>query len=81
MCYYVNLTIVTSKLASKDTIEKDRNNRNEDTGDTRMYSLSSFLVTGSTSMFERCSTIKDTNTTKAHLILWGTSQKGEFTLH
>jgi hypothetical protein len=40
-----------------------------------MYSCSSFLVTRSTSMLERCGTMKDTNATKAHPIFLWTSIK------
>jgi hypothetical protein len=73
MCYQVNLPNVTRKhtiIASKDTIVKDRNNRGGDTEDAKMYSRSSFLITGSTSTSERCGTTKNTNITKAHTILW-----------
>jgi hypothetical protein len=48
---------------------RDRNNREVETGDTRMYSRSSFLLRGSTSTLERCGDTESTNATEAHLIL------------
>jgi hypothetical protein len=62
----VNLPKVTSKQTSNKQEEiqvNDKNNRERDTRDTRMYSLSSYIVKESTSKLEICGTTKDTNVT------------------
>jgi hypothetical protein len=46
-----------------------RKDRKAETGDTRMYSRSSFVLRGSTSTLERCGDTESTNATKAHLVL------------
>jgi hypothetical protein len=60
------LKVINKREGYVGTIVKDRCNHEGDTGKTRMYSSSSFLVTGSTSMLKRCGTTKDTNAAKAH---------------
>jgi hypothetical protein len=64
---------MSGKHASKQVTNKiqvrERDNRRVWTGDTRMYSRSSFLLRGSTSMLERCGDTESTNATKAHLVL------------
>jgi hypothetical protein len=63
----------SDKQASKQNTSKKhvrvRSNRKLETGDTRMYSHSSFLLRGSTSTLERCGDTESTNATKAHLVL------------
>jgi hypothetical protein len=60
------LKVVNKREGYVGTIVKDRSKHEGDIGNTRMYSRSSFLVTGSTSMLKRCGTTKDTNATKDH---------------
>jgi hypothetical protein len=64
---------MSGKHASKQVTSKiqvrERNNRRVKIGETRMYSRSSFLLKGSTSMLERCGDMESTNATKAHLVL------------
>jgi hypothetical protein len=64
---------IGGKHASKQVTSKiqvrERNNGRVETGDTRMYSRSSFLLRGSASTLERCGDTESTNATKAHLVL------------
>jgi hypothetical protein len=46
-----------------------RKDRKAETGDTRMYSHSSFLLRESMSTLERCGDTESTNATEAHLVL------------
>jgi hypothetical protein len=61
------------KQASKQVTNKihvrDRDNREVETGDTRMYSHSSFLLRRSTSTLERRGDTESTNAMEAHLVL------------
>jgi hypothetical protein len=59
----------TSNQVKNKIQVRERNNRGVETGDTRMYSYSSFLLRESMSMLERCGDTKSTNATKAHLVL------------
>jgi hypothetical protein len=59
----------TSKQVTSKIQVRERNNRRVETGDTRMYSRSSFLLRGSTSTLERCGDTESSNATKAHLVL------------
>jgi hypothetical protein len=65
----------SDKQASKQIANKiqvrDRDHREVETGDTRMYSRSSFLLRGSTSTLESCGDTESTNATEAHLVLCG----------
>jgi hypothetical protein len=64
---------ISDKHASKQVTSKiqvrERNNRRVETGDTMMYSRSSFLLRECTSTLERCGDTEYTNATKAHLVL------------
>jgi hypothetical protein len=64
---------ISGKHASEQVTSKiqvrERDNRRVETGDTRMYSRSSFLLRESTSTLERCGDTESANATKAHLVL------------
>jgi hypothetical protein len=70
----------SEKQASKQVTNKiqvrDRDNREVETGDTRIYSHSSFLLRGSTSTLERCGDTEATNATEAHIVLRWASHGG-----
>jgi hypothetical protein len=70
----------SDKQASKHVINKiqvrDRDNQEVETGNTRMYSRSSFLLRGSTSTLDRCGDTESTNATEAHLVLQWASHGG-----
>jgi hypothetical protein len=63
----------SGKQASKQVTSKIqvrvKSNRRVETGDTRMYSRSSFLLKESTSTLEKCGDTESTNATEAHLVL------------
>jgi hypothetical protein len=61
--------LTSDKQASKQITNKiqvrDRDHREVETRDTMIYSRSSFLLRGSTSMLERCGDTESTNATEA----------------
>jgi hypothetical protein len=59
----------SSKQITNKIQVRDRDHREVETGDTRIYSRSSFLLRGCTSTLERCGDTESTNATEAHLIL------------
>jgi hypothetical protein len=64
---------ISDKQESKQVTSKiqvrEQDNREVETGGTRMYSRRSFILRGSTSTLERCGDTESTNAMEAHLVL------------